>query len=149
MNNYKQFINNYINKFSLPSNDLEQPNVQKNVQKSNLYDPYEGLIRGNMFKNLYDPYKLRQPYEIKPMNQQAEMLTYIDALCFACVDLSLYLDTHPNDKQAIETFNKYRSEKETLVKRYESQFGPLTLDSESLNSYPWSWNDRPWPWEGN
>ena len=102
-----------------------------------------------MFKNLYDPYKLRQPYEIKPMNQQAEMLTYIDALCFACVDLSLYLDTHPNDKQAIETFNKYRSEKETLVKRYESQFGPLTLDSESLNSYPWSWNDRPWPWEGN
>lgn len=149
MNNYKQFINNYINKFSTPTDNYEQQNVQNNVQKSNLYDPYEGLIRGNMFKTLYDPYKIKQPYEIKPMNQQAEMLTYIDALCFACVDLSLYLDTHPNDQQAIKTFNQYRKEKEDIVKRYENQFGPLTLDSDSLNNYPWAWNDRPWPWEGN
>ena len=123
--------------------------MQKNVQNIDLYEPYEGLIRGNMFKNLYAPYKLKQPYEIKPMNQQAEMLTYIDALCFACVDLSLYLDTHPNDKESIEKFNKYRSEKEDLVRRYENQFGPLTLDSDSFNTYPWVWNDRPWPWEGN
>ena len=149
MNNYKQFINNYITKFSTPSSTYEQQNVQNNVQKSKLYDPYDGLIRGNMFKNLYDPYKIKQPYEIKPMNEQAEMLTYIDALCFACVDLNLYLDTHPNDKEMIQLFNKYRSEKENLVKRYENQFGPLTLDSDSLNNYPWAWNDRPWPWEGN
>ena len=145
MNNYKQFINNYINKYSEPLSNLDV----NNNQPTNLYDPYDGLIRGNMFKNLYDPYKLKQPYEIKPMNQQADILTHIDALCFACVDLNLYLDTHPDNKQAIQLFNKYCKEKEELIKKYESQYGPLTLDSDSLNNYPWAWNDKPWPWEGN
>ena len=33
------------------------------------------------------------------------------------------------------------------MKDYESKYGPITLDSDSLNSYPWSWNDMPWPWD--
>ena len=37
--------------------------------------------------------------------------------------------------------------KENLTKEYESKYGPITLDSDSLNSYPWSWNDMPWPWD--
>lgn len=145
MNNYKEFINNYMSKFNTPNTTFEQ----KSVQKSNLYDPYQGLIRGNMFKNLYDPYKLSQPYEIKPMNKQAEILTYIDALCFACVDLNLYLDTHPDDQLALQKFNEYREEKNAYINQYEREYGPLTLNSDSLSSYPWIWNERPWPWEGN
>ena len=35
------------------------------------------------------------------------------------------------------------------MKQYESKFGPLVLDSDSLNNYPWAWNDRPWPWDNN
>lgn len=135
MNNYFNIDNQFFNSSS--KQDLD------------LYDPYEGFIRGNMYKNLYDPYKINSPYEIKPMNEQAEMLTYIDALCFACIDLGLYLDVFPNNKDAINLFNKYNSQKKNFMDKYQEKFGPLTLDSDALNAYPWAWNERPWPWDNN
>ena len=33
-----------------------------------LYDVYNGFIRGNMFPNLFNQYKLSRPYDVKPMN---------------------------------------------------------------------------------
>ena len=97
MNNYPIFKNyNYTN--SNMMNDMTMYNNQKinfnnqynDLNKSNtknsLFDPYNGLIRGNLFKNLYDPYINNEPYEIKPMNEQAKLLTYIDSLSFAMVD---------------------------------------------------------------
>ena len=144
MNNYPYYKNNFfMNKMPKAEKSYEQYDVQKNA----LYDPYQGFIRGNLFKNLYDPYKIKQPYEIKPMNEQAELLTAIDALCFSSIDLDLYLDIFPDDRNIINLYNQYNEQKRNLVKQYESKFGPLTLDSESLNNYPWAWDDRPWPWE--
>ena len=146
MNYYPEFKNfNYtdINMY----NKQITPNNNTYTNQDNLYDPYNGLIRGNLFKNLYDPYKSGEPYEIKPMNEQASMLTSIDALSFAMVDLGLFLDVNPNNQDAIRLFNQYREEKENLTKEYESKYGPITLDSDSLNAYPWSWNDMPWPWD--
>jgi hypothetical protein len=70
-------------------------NTNKNYNDLNsneLYNAYNGFIRGNLFKKLYDPYKENEPYEIKPMNEQAKILTDIDALCFSMIDLNLYLD---------------------------------------------------------
>lgn len=129
-------------------NKQEMMNDNFVSDKSNkLYDPYNGLIRGNLFKNLYEPYKIKEPYEIKPMNEQADLLTYIDALSFAMIDLNLYLDIYPNDKNVIDLYNQYRKEKESMMNEYESKYGPITLNSDSLNSYPWSWDDMPWPWD--
>ena len=51
---------------------------------------------------------LNNPYEIMPMNKQAEMLTSIDSLSFACTDLGLYLDVNPDDKDALVLYNQYR-----------------------------------------
>ena len=31
----------------------------------------------------------------------------IDAVSFALIDTNLYLDTHPNDKKAMDHFNQY------------------------------------------
>lgn len=114
---------------------------------NNLYDPYQGFIRGNLFKNLYSPYKLNKPYEITPVNEQAKMLTNIDALSFAMDDLTLYLDIYPNTKEYIDLFNNYRVKKNELVKEYESKYGPLSLNSDSMNSYPWAWDKTRQPWE--
>jgi len=114
---------------------------------NNLYDPYNGLIRGNLFKNLYDPYKAKEPYEIKPMNEQAKMLTNLDSLSFAMVDLNLYLDVFPNDREKINLYNQYKKEKESILKDYESKYGPITTDSDNLNKSPWAWNNMPWPWD--
>ncbi len=143
MNYYPEFKNfNY--------SDITMNNKMITPAKNtfnNLYDPYNGLIRGNLFKNLYDPYKAKEPYEIKPMNEQAKMLTEIDALGFAMIDLNLYLDVFPNDKEKINLYNQYRLEKENMLKEYEAKYGPITTNSDSLNSYPWAWNNMPWPWD--
>ena len=111
MNNYSNFKNytNYTN--MMPNVNLYNKQVTSfnnqykdynNMNSNNsLYDPYNGLIRGNLFKNLYDPYKSGEPYEIKPMNAQAQQLTNIDALSFAMIDLGLFLEVYPNNQVAI------------------------------------------------
>ena len=129
---------NFPNKYNYQANML--PNKE-------IYTPYEGFIRGNMFQNIYKPYKLDRPYQIEPMNEQAEMLTNIDALCFALIDLNLYLDVFPNDKKAVDIFNQYRMQKNELQRQYENKYGPLVLTSDALNTYPWAWDNKPWPWE--
>lgn len=142
MNNYMNYPKNY----NYQTNML--PNMkQQNMGNNNIYTPYEGFIRGNMFKNLYDPYKMDRPFEIQPMNEQAEMLTNIDSLGFAMVDLNLYLDVFPDDRNALDLFNKYREQKEKLLAQYENKFGPMVITSDALNMYPWAWDNKPWPWE--
>jgi len=149
MNYYPEFKNFNYPTMDMYTNMYNKQNTFNNTSynDNNLYDPYNGLIRGNLFKNLYDPYKSKEPYEIKPMNEQARMLTDIDALGFAMVDLNLYLDVFPNDKDKIDLYNQYRKEKESMIKEYESKYGPITPDSDSLNSYPWAWDNMPWPWD--
>lgn len=143
MNNYNQTQDyyNYVN------NNYNVPNYNQAASQTNLYDPYNGFIRGNMFTQLYNTYKMNQPFEIKPMNEQAELLTYIDALDFATIDLNLYLDNFPNDKMAIDLFNQYRSLKDEYMNNYQNKYGPLVLNSNSLNTCPWAWKNEPWPWE--
>ena len=146
MNNYPNFKNyNYADMYN---NQLNTYN-EKNYSQSNeyLFDAYNGFIRGNLFKKSYDPYLRQEPYDVKPMNEQAELLTNIDALCFAMTDLNLYLDIYSDDTNMINLFNQYRIQKENLTKEYESKYGPITLNSDSLNSYPWAWDDKPCPWD--
>lgn len=138
MNNYQNYPNsNYYKNIS--DNNYNATN--------NLFDPYTGFIHGNMFPSLYDPYKISKPYDIQPLNDQAQMLTYIDALCFATIDLNLYLDVHPEDRNMLNLFNQYRTQLNDLKKEYDSKYGPLLLSGDSLTAFPWAWNKKPWPWE--
>ncbi len=114
-------------------------------ENGNLFEPYQGFIRGNMFQDLYSPFG--KVYEIKPMNEQAELLTYIDMLDFACIDLGLYLDIDPDNIQMIQLYNQLREEKKKIKKQYEESYGPLTLASKALEARPWAWDETPWPWE--
>lgn len=147
MNNYGNFPKNY-NYFSnmIPNTTFNQ-GVSNNYSTVNLYDPYEGFIRGNMFKDMYDPYKSEKPFQIQPMNEQAKMLTELDSLGFAMIDLNLYLDLNPNDQNTINLFNQYRVQREEILKNYERKFGPIVLSSDALTAVPWAWDNKPWPWE--
>ncbi|MDD3392274.1 MAG: spore coat protein CotJB [Bacilli bacterium] len=112
-----------------------------------LYDPYEGYIRGNMFSDIYSNYKINTPFYINPLNDQANLLTYIDMYSFAAHDLNLYLDIFPDNKEVIDLYNQYKQESNRLTKEYENKYGPLSLNSEFLNKYPWQWINTPWPWD--
>ncbi len=133
--------------YNYANNNYNQPLYNQNIQNKQIYDPYNGFIRGNMFPELYNSYKLNKPLEITPMNEQAELLTYVDALTFAMIDLNLYLDVYPNDREALELFNQYRMQTDEYTKKYENKYGPLELTSNSLNTFPWAWDNAPWPWE--
>ena len=133
--------------YNYANNNYNQPLYNQNIQDKQIYDPYNGFIRGNMFPELYNSYKLNKPLEITPMNEQAELLTYVDALTFAMIDLNLYLDVYPNDREALELFNQYRMQADEYTKKYEGKYGPLELTSNSLNTFPWAWDNAPWPWE--
>lgn len=142
-------MNNYINypkNYNYQQNTLLNHNEQSMLDNQ-LFTPYEGFIRGNMFKTLYNPYRIDRPFQIQPMNEQAEMLTSLDSLGFAMIDLNLYLDVFPNDRKALEQYNQYRKQKEDLLKQYEKKYGPIVLSSDALNVYPWAWDNKPWPWE--
>ena len=133
-------MNNYLYNYMNQSNFF-------NKNETELFDPYNAFIRGNLFKNLYDPYKIKEPYEIRPINEQARILTKINSLCFALKDINLYLDVYPDNNNMINLYNKYLKEKEKMMKEYENMYGPICLNSDSIDTYPWSWNDTPWPWE--
>lgn len=141
-NNYN--LSDYYN---YNNNNYNQPSFTENANPNKLYEPYEGFIRGNMFKNLYNSYKLNNPTQLQVMTDKEQLLLMIDALGFACNDISLYLIIYPEDRDMLQLFNQYKEQEKTVCNRYEELYGPLTLDSNALNKYPWSWNNGPWPWE--
>ena len=46
-------------------------------------------------------------------------------LDFMVVDLQLFLDTHPNDREALETYNSVIERANEFRRRYEAMCGPL------------------------
>jgi spore coat protein JB len=71
----------------------------------------------------------------------------LQAVDFVLVDLTLYLDTHPEDYEAINQFNQFAKERRRLKKVVESMYGPLQQFGNSYSGYPWNWDDGPWPWQ--
>ncbi len=66
---------------------------------------------------------------------------------FACVDASLYLDTHPDDAEALAYFKEHDRIYREAVEEYSRNYGPLTLShAHHCGSY-WNWVNQPWPWQ--
>ena len=143
MYNYNN-INDYYN---YKNNNYNKPIYTEDANSKKLYDPYNGFIKGNMFPNLYNSYKMENPIDIQAIDDQTRLMIMLDALEFATIDLNLYLDIYQNDKDILELFNQYRTETNNLRKEYESLYGPILTNSEALMAYPWAWDNSPWPWE--
>lgn len=80
------------------------------------------------------------------MNDRECMLKKITEYCFTLDDLSLYLDTHPFDEEALCIYNDLQEEAKELKAEYEKKYGPLTMD-KAAGECEWKWIDNPWPWE--
>ncbi|KSV60321.1 spore coat protein CotJB [Acetivibrio ethanolgignens] len=76
-----------------------------------------------------------------------KLLSFIHEVGFAIDDVVLYLDTHPQDKQAMEYYETYRRLRNQAVEEYTRLYGPLTNENVAFGSY-WAWVSTPWPWEG-
>lgn len=76
-----------------------------------------------------------------------ELMLKVQELCFACLELNLYLDNNPEDKNALSTYNKFCTQFAQARAAYESKYGPLTNFGYAPSKYPWQWVDQPWPWD--
>ena len=81
--------------------------------------------------------------------RQCELLRRIMQLTFQCVDLQLFLDTHPSETRALEAFRTYARELQDAKAEYEQAYGPLLNYGFGSACDGWNWIADPWPWEIN
>lgn len=76
-----------------------------------------------------------------------QLLMRITLTKFACVEAGLYLDTHPEDTEAIRYFQENDRIYQEAMSEYAKAYGPLTLTHAHHNSTYWDWVNQPWPWQ--
>ncbi len=64
---------------------------------------------------------------------------------FALWETSLFLDSHPDNKQALMYYKKMLAKREEIKSRYTASCGPITHND--VTGDRWSWVDGPWPWQ--
>ena len=111
----------------------------------NVVSPMEGFLRGNMFKDEYEPYKNLTYFKLNPSNDKERLLYQVMAYSFAINDLNLYLDLHPDNKGMLDLFKKYVKEEKELCKEYVNKYGPLEVNE--VMGQKFDWINSPWPWE--
>lgn len=77
---------------------------------------------------------------------KCELLTRIGEVQFVCIELNLYLDTHPGDEDARSDYYGYSRLLESLIAEYEAEYGPLQGFGHSPTEKG-CWVCSDWPWE--
>jgi spore coat protein JB len=67
-------------------------------------------------------------------------------LDFIATDLHLYMNTHRDDREALEVFNDVAARAADARATYEARFGPI-VGFRTQGSAGWPWGDSPWPWQ--
>ena len=112
-------------------------------QKDNrpTYDSEKALARGTLFPGLDLP--LGNIVNDAAADVPAAELMAID---FAAHDLSLYLDTHPDDADAFAVYRDLLMLSQEGTKRYVSRYGPV-CKTDMKEAARFTWLKGPWPWE--
>ena len=105
------------------------------------YESDKALTRGTLFPGLDLPLG-----NIVNSDTPDVPLSELMALEFAAHDLSLYLDTHPGDQEAFDTYKDLLALSEEGKQRYIRMYGPVCkTDLKKATRY--TWLNGPWPWE--
>lgn len=117
------------------------------VGSMRLFSPTEAYVNGNLFQDLYKPYKNYKPAKLRATNERQRLYLELSQISFAAHELNLYLDLHPEDKIALRLFNDYRVKANELLNKYEKEYGPLTISSDALNTSPFLWEEKDFPFD--
>ena len=85
---------------------------------------------------------------MQPRSEREMMLHKINVISFICVEMQLYLDTHPYECDAIEYFNRNMTMLNELKHDYSQKNTPLNLSNANHSDQKWEWVLDPMPWEG-
>ena len=120
---------------------LANPFVPFQVDDPPKYESRKALIRGTLFPGLDLPFMGM----VNKKEKNATPMTELQTLAFAIQELALYLDTHRNDREALELYRTYQKLYHQGMQDYTEQCGPLDHGSPDKGEYRWL--DDPWPWE--
>ena len=132
----------FINKSNLLR---ELINLANNDERDEVLTPEEGFIIGNLFYNLYEPYKHYKPMKVVPKNEEETLMLKIQELDLAVNDLNLYLDLYPTDQKCLKLYKEYVKELNKYCMMYAEKYSPLSIKEDLKEGYNWL---SPWPWEG-
>lgn len=80
------------------------------------------------------------------MNRE-ELMNKIHALSFALTETQLFLDTHPDCRNALDYYRRLVDELDVAMTEYQNKYAPLFADATAADR--WNWTDTPWPWQNN
>ncbi len=121
---------------------LANPYVPFQMEDPPKYEARKALIRGTLFPGLDLPFMGMVNQTEKPVTPKTEL----QVLGFAIQELALYLDTHPEDKEALALYREYQRLYHEGMKKYQEEYGPLN-HATPADSGHYKWIDDPWPWE--
>lgn len=137
-----------MNVFQCNQNYFQPYTMTQSCQDKNpkLFEPQEAFMLGNLFKDLYMTYQGFSNYCIQPQNRRQQALSEVQMYSFVAHEINLYLDMHPKNERMIQLYTEYAKKAREAQKKYEKEFGPLSVENSSTN-IPFEWVQGPWPWE--
>ena len=82
------------------------------------------------------------------MTDRQKALMRVQTFGFALDEAVLFLDTHGNNKEALDYYHKALDEYKNAVNNYVLNFGPLDV-TQVKDRDRWSWTEGCMPWEAD
>ena len=120
---------------------LANPYVPFQNENPMKYEARKAMVRGTLFPGLDLPFMGMVNKQEAPVTP----LTELQTMAFVVQELALYLDTHPEDLDAVQMYTQYQRLYNEGRDAYEKMCGPLNHMSVSEGRYRWL--EEPWPWE--
>ena len=120
---------------------LANPYVPFQTEDPPKYEPRKAWIRGTLYPGLDLPFKGMLNKDLK----KASPLSDLQTLSFVLQELALYLDTHRNDREALNAYREYQKMYHKCMMEYNQNHRPLNHNTPTNGAYQWL--DDPWPWE--
>jgi spore coat protein JB len=79
--------------------------------------------------------------------KQLKLMEQLQAIDFAITEMSLYLDTHPTDENALAQYNELTERRKEVKAAVEVEFGSLTKTEPYVKGKTAGWDEGPWPWQ--
>ena len=121
---------------------LANPYVPFQEKDPPKYEARKALIRGTLYPGLDLPLLGMVNEKLKPDT----LLSQLQSVNFAVQELALYLDTHRDDTQALETYRAYQRVYHDAMMHYEADCGAMAHVMPSDRPC-YAWLDDPCPWE--
>lgn len=121
---------------------LANPFVPFQLENPPKYEARQGMVRGTLFPGLDLPFMGMVNQNELPVTPLSEL----QVLGFAIQELALYLDTHRDDREALELYRGYQQMYQRCREEYRKTHGPMNHMHPS-ESETYDWLDDPWPWE--